>query len=75
MTRSALTTLMLAAMATAVSACATTRDAPPNSYRADLDRLTGECRERGGILSPTGATTGRPETEFVCRISGASRID
>ncbi len=75
MTRSTLTTVILAAAASTVAACATSGDAPPNSYRADLDRLTADCRERGGILSPTGATTGRPETEFVCRISGASRID
>jgi len=75
MTRSTLTTLILTATAIAVSACAATGDARPNSYRADLDRLTADCRERGGILSPTGATTGRPETEFACRISGASRID
>ncbi|WP_029417485.1 hypothetical protein [Brevundimonas bacteroides] len=75
MTRSILNSLALAALTT-LAACATpSADAPPNSYRADLDRLTADCRERGGILTPTGATTGRPETEYACRITGATRLN
>lgn len=57
-----------------VSACAS--DATVNRYQQDLDRLKTDCRERGGILAPSGAQTGRPETDNICKITGgASRID
>lgn len=57
-----------------VSACAT--DATGNRYQQDLDRLKTDCRERGGILASSGAQTGRPETDNICKITGgASRID
>jgi hypothetical protein len=47
----------------------------PMESRADtLDRLVRDCHARGGILTATGATTGRPETENACVIRGASRI-
>jgi len=63
-------------LALALSACAAGpgRDLP--GYAEDLDRLAADCRDRGGILSPIpGATTGRPQTDFACRITGgASRI-
>jgi hypothetical protein len=40
-----------------------------------MDQLEAECRDRGGILSPTGRQTGRPQTDYVCKITGgASRI-
>ncbi len=46
-----------------------------NSYQADMDRLEAGCTQRQGILTPTGAQTGRPETDYACRITGgASRI-
>lgn len=40
---------------------------------SELDRA---CRERGGILIPSGApSTGRPETDYLCRLTGgATRI-
>lgn len=67
--------LAASALALSLAACA---GAPgvANSYQTELDRLTADCAERGGILSPNpGSTTGRPQTDFVCRISGgASRI-
>lgn len=53
-----------------LSACATSTASPENAYSAQLQRLAEDCRARGGILSPTGATTGRVETENVCRING-----
>ncbi len=63
----------LAAMA--VSACAT--GSGPSSYNQELTQLTADCAERGGILVPNGnASTGRPATDYSCRISGgASRIN
>jgi hypothetical protein len=41
-----------------------------------MERLTADCAERGGILSPIpGATSGRPATDYACEIrGGASRI-
>lgn len=42
------------------------------SYSDQLARLNADCVARGGVLSPTGATTGRVETENVCRINGAT---
>lgn len=53
-----------------LSACAGTMASPEGSYSSQLRQLADECRARGGILSPTGATTGRVETENVCKING-----
>ncbi|AYG94441.1 hypothetical protein D8I30_04010 [Brevundimonas naejangsanensis] len=56
-----------------LTACATGRTPP--TYQQELDQLQAECTARGGILAPTGHETGRPQTEFVCKITGgASRI-
>ena len=43
---------------------------------SDYERLVRTCQERGGILVPSNRpSTGRVETDNVCRISGgASRI-
>jgi len=55
-----------------LAACASTGQ---NTYQADFNRLDADCTARGGILTPTGAQTGRPQTEYACRITGgASRI-
>lgn len=66
--------LVLAALAApfALGACASGRAIP--SYEQELDRLTAECTARGGILTPSGALTGRPQTDNVCKITGGSRI-
>jgi hypothetical protein len=56
-----------------LTACASTGQ--KNSYQEDLDRLEAACTQRQGILTPTGQQSGRPETEYACRITGgASRI-
>jgi len=56
-----------------LAACASTGGG--NSYQKDLDALEATCTERGGILTQTGAQTGRPQTEYACKISGqASRL-
>ena len=56
----------------ALGACTTMGISPA---RAEYERLAAACEARGGVLIPTGATTGRVETENACRISGAaSRI-
>lgn len=68
------TLIGLALVAAACSACATAPDGE-NRYTADLDRLTADCRARGGVLTPNGsATTGRPELDYACRITGATRL-
>jgi hypothetical protein len=41
-----------------------------NSYTNDIERLSASCTARGGILTPTGETTGRVETEYACKING-----
>lgn len=57
----------------ALVACASGRPLP--TYQQEMDQLEAECRNRGGILSPTGLQTGRPQTDYVCKITGgASRI-
>jgi hypothetical protein len=57
----------------ALAACASGRPLP--TYQQEMDQLEAECRDRGGILSPTGLQTGRPQTDYVCKITGgASRI-
>lgn len=64
-------TLLLAASALALSACAGTPREPRLSYQAELEQLAADCQQRGGILTPIpGATTGRPQTENVCEIRG-----
>lgn len=46
-----------------------------DTYSSELRQLTEDCTARGGILSPTGQQTGRPQTDNVCRITGgASRL-
>ena len=53
-----------------LSACAggPTQD----SYTSRTDRLAEDCRARGGILIPTGGQTGRPETDYACKITGGA---
>ena len=67
--------VILAALAVplALGACATGRTVP--TYQQDLDKLESECTARGGILTPSGAQTGRPQTDNICQINGpATRI-
>ncbi len=54
----------------ALGACATGRTS--STYQQDLDKLEAECTTRGGILSPSGAMTGRPQTDYVCKITGGA---
>lgn len=59
----------------ALGGCATSPAGDQNRYTTDLDRLTADCRARGGVLTPNGsATTGRPELDYACRITGATRL-
>lgn len=65
------TTLVALALAAAggLSACAAGMGGE-SRYDSDLRRLEADCRARGGILTQTGATTGRPQTEYACEITG-----
>lgn len=57
----------------ALGACATNHT--PSKYEQDYDKLEAECQARGGYLATTGAQTGRPQTDNVCKITGgASRL-
>lgn len=59
-----------AALLLALSACAS--GSGMSRYEEDLRKLTADCEARGGILVPTRAATGRPETEYACQISGGA---
>jgi len=57
----------------ALGACATGKTLP--TYQQEYDALNAQCVERGGILSPSGLTSGRAQTDYVCKITGgATRI-
>ncbi|WP_313573599.1 hypothetical protein [Brevundimonas sp.] len=57
----------------ALAACATGRDMP--TYQEELSKLDADCVARGGILTPSGTQTGRPQADYLCKITGgASRI-
>jgi uncharacterized lipoprotein len=46
-----------------------------NSYQQELNALEAACTRDQGILTPTGVQTGRPQTEYACKITGgATRI-
>jgi len=69
--------LALAAFgALGLSACSSMPgDRRPVGYAAELDALRASCAARNGILSPTGDVTGgRPQTDYVCEIRGATRL-
>ena len=53
-----------------LSACATMGDGSGSAYTRDYDKLTADCRARGGILSPTGSQSGRPANDYTCKIAG-----
>jgi hypothetical protein len=62
-----------AALLLALAACAPTTG--PGRYETELRQLAADCEARGGILSPTGEQSGRPQNDNVCRITGgASRL-
>jgi len=63
-----------AALALTLSACATAGG--ENPHATEVERLAAECQARGGILTPSGENTGRPQVDNVCRISGepSSRV-
>ena len=53
----------------AVAACGTMGQ--PTHF--DMAELTARCDQRGGDLIPTGAQTGRPQTDFICQ-SATDRV-
>jgi len=64
--------IMLIVSALALSACASS--APVEGSSNELARLTAECRERGGILVPSGRPLeGRATVDNYCQIRGATR--
>ena len=59
--------IVLIVSALALSACASA--APPGTASNELARLTADCHARGGVLSPTGSQSGRPQLDNVCKIT------
>jgi hypothetical protein len=71
--RAPLLILLPAVLAGSVAGCAYP-SAGPGRASDDLARLQSQCEARGGILVPSGANTGRPQLDQVCRISGAAAV-
>ena len=66
-----LPTILFAAMMFALVGCASTTGIDrAESYSSELDQLSADCEERGGILATTGQQTGRPQTDNVCKTTG-----
>lgn len=63
-----LTIALPALLLLAATGCAPT--VGENRYNSDLQRLTEQCEARGGILSPTGQQSSRPQNDNVCKITG-----
>lgn len=57
-----------AALALALSACASGMG--ETRYETEHQRLAADCTARGGVLSPTGSQSGRPQLDNVCKITG-----
>ena len=66
--RASLVSMSVLAGLMGLSACAT--DGGGTTYQSQLAGLTETCDARGGILSPTGAQSGRPQNDYVCKITG-----
>ena len=63
----------VAPLALTLGGCATGQ--PLSAYQKDLDKLEADCTARGGILTPSGAATGRAQIDYLCKITGgATRI-
>ena len=56
------------ALAMALSACASGMG--ETRYETEYQRLAADCAARGGILSPTGSQSGRPQLDNVCKVTG-----
>ena len=57
-----------AVLAVALSACASGMGT--DHYQSEYERLSADCTARGGILSPTGSQSGRPQLDNVCKVTG-----
>ena len=56
------------ALAVGLSACASGMG--ETRYETEYQRLAADCAARGGVLSPTGSQSGRPQLDNVCKITG-----
>lgn len=54
--------------ALALTACASANGS--DHYQTEFERLQADCEARGGILSPTGQQSGRPQLDNVCKVTG-----
>ncbi len=54
--------------ALALTACASATGS--DHYQTEFERLQADCEARGGILSPTGQQSGRPQLDNVCKVTG-----
>jgi hypothetical protein len=65
-----LVVLAATSLSAGLTACA--GGPPQESYMSRTETLAEDCRARGGILAASGAQTGRPETDNVCKINGGA---
>lgn len=70
--------LVALAMLGSLTACASTTG-EPTRYQQDKALLEADCRERGGILTPSPSgfdPSGNPALDFQCEVrGGGSRLD
>ena len=68
--------LSLAALSTALAGILTgcaANGAGPGIGARESAELRRDCEARGGVLIPSGAATGRPALDEVCRITDPTR--
>ena len=63
----------LSVLAAALAGCAAT-GAGPGIGAAEMAELRSQCEARGGVLVPSGAATGRPALDEICKITGGGGL-
>lgn len=71
--RRLLLTSLATTLAAALAGCANTAPGP-GATASEREELRRTCEARGGMLVPSGAATGRPALDDVCRIPEASNL-
>lgn len=56
----------LSVLVAGLAACAGT--GASTSHEREMKQLAADCRDKGGVLQPTGAVTSNPGAEYACVI-------
>lgn len=68
-------TLAALAIIPALAACADSGRTQVAAGPSDMQRLQTGCDARNGILVPSGALTGQPALDNVCKINGPTAVN